>query len=801
MFSKKKALSDQRNLIIIAVVIIAIIGIYWFTRPSPPPTDGDGDGDGNGGPPPENKLPVPISASDQTSVLPGESVSFSAQGSVDPDGTIEEYIWYFGDGETGTGNTVSHSYDLPGYYIIYLEVTDNSGDSADTLQTPMFLKVERDPIADLSLDLPPVALIGTSESILEPGSEITLSGAASYHYRERSGEIQSYVPPVDSWSWELGDGTTADEKEVMHSFDSEGSYLVKLTVGNTNNEKTDTVGRTVIVSETSVDYSGIIKNPDTLMMAMGAPAAFEIMEISEGNVGRWVCLATTDTLLKYLPGSTEPSTEGGLADTYEVSTDGLTYTFNLKKGIKFWDGKELTAEDVVYTFRREFKRSAGQSWGALLREVATGVALDEVIPDSVLEEHVYAEDEYTVVFKVTRPYGPFLFSMAYPGRGIIQKEAAIEAGSWFMGDTREWTGVPDPAFEDLEGVLAGEGFIGSGPYFPIEWSKTDRVTFERFDDYWYGVAPNKYVYSLNVPEWSTKFLLLMQGDIDCMSPASPAQAEQVINLPVSAQTYVTPIKFEGFIEVCYFGFNFDETVAPPGNNVPNDFFNDVHMRKAFSYAVPYEQYVQEVYLGWADPAKGILIPGWPGYYKSFPFEYDLEKAEEEFKLAHDGKYWDEGFEVVYAYQAWAEDTGGALGRLIEASVREINPNFKVVPTVTTWGDLVGGGTPFGTMVAENGPDAYYITNVMSGGYGYAGKFGYQNEEVDELLVAAQAETDPVLREELYVEAQQIIEEEVPGILTVYTPAFFAAKNYVTGFQYNVGWITDPGWIYTLEKTP
>ena len=58
-----------------------------------------------------------------------------------------------------------------------------------------------------------------------------------------------------------------------------------------------------------------------------------------------------------------------------------------------------------------------------------------------------------------------------------------------------------------------------------------------------------------------------------------------------------------------------------------------------------------------------------------------------------------------------------------------------------------------------------------------------------------------MQEELYIEAQKIIELEVPGIHTVYTPAFFASKNYVTGFQYSIAWITDPGWIYTLEKTP
>jgi len=132
-------------------------------------------------------------------------------------------------------------------------------------------------------------------------------------------------------------------------------------------------------------------------------------------------------------------------------------------------------------------------------------------------------------------------------------------------------------------------------------------------------------------------------------------------------------------------------------------------------------------------------------------------------------------------------------------VAKINPKFHVVPVVTKWSDLVGGGTPFGTMVAENGPDAYYITNVMSGQYGYAGKFGYRNDAVDDLLVQAQSTADPDERAQLYIDAQKLLEQDVPGILTVYTPTFFASRTYLHGYQYSAAWITAPGYIYLLSK--
>jgi peptide/nickel transport system substrate-binding protein len=638
---------------------------------------------------------------------------------------------------------------------------------------------------------------------------VDFDGASSYHYRERRGEIQTYTTNVNAWSWDFGEGSTGDGETTSFSYSNPGSYFAILTVKDAINGREDSAGRTIIITEEPLDYQGVVKNPDVLVMAMGAPSNVEPMRISEGNVGRWVDLALFDTLMKFLPGGTEPTLEGGLAETLNVTSDGLMYTFKLREGIKFWDGTELKAEDVVYTYRRSLKLSVGRSWGALLVKSLLGIDFGEPIPDSALEEHIYATDDYTVVFELPDTYGPFLFAVAYPGRGIIQKAAAIEAGSWYMGDTREWvsdvqtsTSSFDPVFEDVDAIIAGKGVIGTGPFMIEEWSKSERIQMVRFDDYWQGPAPEETILSLNIPEWSTKYLMFTQGDVDVMSPASPTQAEQIIALPVTSQTYVTPIKQEGFIEVCYFGHNFDETQAPPDNQVPSDFFSaDVNMRKAFAYAVDYETYVNEVYLGWAEPAKGVLNPGWPGYYENFPYVYDPAKVEEHLKLAYDGKYWDEGFTVTYAYQAWATDTGGVLGQIIADSFAAIDPKFKVIPVVTTWSDLIGGGTPMGTMVAENGPDAYYITNVYSGTYGYAGDFGYVSQEVDDLLLAATAESDPEVQQQLYIDAQKIIEEDIPGILTVYTPAFFAAHNYVSGFQYSIAWITDPGWIYTLEKTP
>lgn len=413
------------------VIIVAVLGIYYMTRPSPTPETE------------ENLFPVIMVAQYEHATFVGEPVTFNAKGSVDPDGTIERFIWYFGDGETSEGMTVRHSYQLPGFYTIYVEAIDNEGAKSNSLNVPKFLQVKRASITDFSLESPPVAIIASSTSLTKVDAEVVFDGSSSFHFRERNGEIQGYTGNIESWSWDFGDGETAEGMKVNHTYTTPGSYMASLKVKDKLVAKTNIVGRTVIVTPYTINYEGIIKKPDTITIAFDQPihSHIDLLEISEIGVGRWVNLAISDMLLFYQPGAVEPTTEGGLAESYEISTDKKTYTFKLRKGIKFWDGTELKAEDVVYTWRRSIKLMTGKVWGALVGQAITGLEFGEPIPDSVLEEHIYATDEYTVVFKLPKPYGPFLTSVAYTGRGIMQKKAAIEAGSWFMGDTRDWTMV------------------------------------------------------------------------------------------------------------------------------------------------------------------------------------------------------------------------------------------------------------------------------------------------------------------------------------------------------------------------
>ncbi len=778
----RKGSTQNRNILIAVVAIIIIGAVYFLTRPTPTPE------------PTENKPPVVIIAQDKRFAAIDGIITLSAKGSVDPDGTIESYTWYLGDGTTKSGQDVTHSYGIPGSYVIYVVAEDDDGNSSDSLNTPIFVTVERTEIEVMSLDLPPVARIGVSDSIIEVGEEASFDGASSYHYYEqRPGRIRTRTADIESWSWDLGDGQTAEEAVVTHSYGDAGSYLVTLTVKDINVGKTDTIGRTIVVTSEAVEHVGIIKNPDTVIIGEGSTwrAHWDIVAMCQGSMGRTRSVSISDPLLFYEPGSPVPSTAGGLAESYEVSSDGKMYTFHLRKGVKFWDGTELKAEDVVYTFRRSCKLQ--YYWGGMLQKAVTGQGLDVgPMPDSLLEERIYATDDYTVVFELDRAWAPFLGDIARAAFGIIQKKAAIEGGSWELGDGKDWEGVnPDPAFESVSAITAGETLQCTGAYKIVGWSKQERVLFERHEDYWKGPAPTKYILSLTVPEWSTRLLMLKAGDIDVTS-TSVSEVEMLINLPPEEEIYVVPTKIQGYVEVMYFGWDIDMSKAPPDHQVPADFFSDVHMRRAFAYAFPRDKYIQEQYLGWAGPARGGLNPGFLGYYESYKYDYDLEKAAEELQLAWDGKYWEEGFQVaVSTYR------NEAFVYLLQEAFAEIDPKFKIVPYEQKWADLIAGGTPLGGLVTQNSPDRLPL--IWSPTYGYAGQFQYENDEVDRLLEEAQFASSSEEMEEMMIEAQKLIEEDLPGIVSVYTPTFIALKDYVTGYRYNVAWQTQPGWYYLLEK--
>jgi PKD repeat protein len=175
-----------------------------------------------------NQSPVAIIAETDKTLYVGDTVTFNAAESHDPDGYIVAYAWDFGDGTTATGITVSHAYEDNSVYTVTLTVTDNDGatDSADATKTVM--------------NKQPVALFTKTAGTVKVGETITFDASGSY---DPDGTIVSY-------SWAFGDGNTGTGVSVQHAYSKDGTYTVSLTVTD-DDGTTDTVNATITVIVTN----------------------------------------------------------------------------------------------------------------------------------------------------------------------------------------------------------------------------------------------------------------------------------------------------------------------------------------------------------------------------------------------------------------------------------------------------------------------------------------------------------------------------------------------------------------------
>jgi peptide/nickel transport system substrate-binding protein len=397
-----------------------------------------------------------------------------------------------------------------------------------------------------------------------------------------------------------------------------------------------------------------------------------------------------------------------------------------------------------------------------------------------------------VQFNLGKPFAPFITYLSWSdAQCILSKEYAIENGAWSWEDTRDW--------EALDGwdepMATGKALMATGPYMPIvdEFIPSERLTLVRHEEYWQGPAPIKNIRVIIAPEWSTRVLMLETGEADAIMVRSAGQFEQM-----AEKEGVKPIlaKYSGSLEVFYFGINFDPEIQPPQNQVPPDFFDDVNMRLAFAYAFPYEKYIQEVYLGYAERAMSPLPPGRYADFLTSPWEHDLEKAEEHLKLAHGGKYYEEGFEVIAGTQGWATETHGVAYRLLAEEFQKIDPKFKVIPVPAQWTDMLK--MPIGLVSEASGLDPVNYDTIYHSDHSWMYSYGWENERFDELIELATVTPFMEDRVVLYEEAAEILREECPALLLVYVPGFAAVQEYIDGYWYQPNHRTGGTW-YTLTK--
>ena len=416
-----------------------------------------------------------------------------------------------------------------------------------------------------------------------------------------------------------------------------------------------------------------------------------------------------DGLMDYEPGTTELVPD--LASDYTVSEDGKTYTFTLRQGVKFHNGREMTAEDVKYSLDRVV-RPETQSPGAGFFDSIEG--FEEVSAgDADSLKGVEVVDPYTVRFKLSRPDAPFLHKLALNFAHVVAREAVEEAGADF-----------------------GKKPVGTGAFKLAEWTLGQRVVFERNPDYYHEGLPRLDTITFEVgQEPIVATLRLLRGEVDIAGDGiPPAKFLEVSQSPEYEDLIVKGDQLHtGYVTM----------------NVTMEPFDDPNVRKAVNMAINKDRIVR-IINGRATPANQPLPPLMPGYadsYKGYPF--DPEGAKQLLQEAGVG----DGFQTELFVAN--TDPQPRIAQAIQQDLAEIGIEADIKSLAQANVIAAGGERDQAPMIWSGGmawiadfpdPSNFYgpilgCGGAVPGGWNWA---WYCNEELEALAVKADSMADPAM---------------------------------------------------------
>ncbi|WP_158609630.1 ABC transporter substrate-binding protein [Cellulomonas triticagri] len=463
--------------------------------------------------------------------------------------------------------------------------------------------------------------------------------------------------------------------------------------------------------------------------AWRTPAAM----VATGSLVEQLIEQTYDTDGLVRTGTTE--FEGALAESWEVSEDGLTTTFHLRDGLAFADGTPLTAQDVVWSYQRSL---LGPGYVKALLPFAG-------VPD---ETGVTAPDDSTVVVTST---------FASP---LLTKMEAMQP----LGVFSQATGEANATDEDpWAGAWFRENANSSGPYTVASYDPTQQLVLEPNEHYYdQDKIANAGVTIQFVSDPSQRALLLRSGEID-LAQGIPLDQVQAME-DEDGLTVVS----EASNRLEYLGFNTSE--AP---------FDDPLVRQAVAKAVPYQDLVDQVLYGYANPATGVVPATMETHSEEAgTFEEDLDAAQD--LLAEAGL--PDGFSsTLYYKQSNAVEAAAAV--LVQANLKEIGVDIDLKPL--TDADFTSQTNARSLPMYLNnflgwGADPFYQMYYLAGSAAGTNFTSYANPELDALLQEGAATADEATREQISAEAQQVIYDEMPFI-PVYNPNWtFVVRDGVSG---------------------
>jgi peptide/nickel transport system substrate-binding protein len=489
--------------------------------------------------------------------------------------------------------------------------------------------------------------------------------------------------------------------------------------------------------------AGNVAAQTTLVIALAADPTGLDPEAVLNNTSGFVMGTIYDSLLKYKSGSTD--VEPGLAESWEASPEGLTYTFHLRKGVTFHDGTPFNAPNYVKTISRVLDKSDPDS-------IYNTGPVESFLDDTYGSVASYmATDDYTVVFTFKEVSGPFTTNLAMVWNGVVSPTAVTK----YKKDFRNHP-------------------VGTGPFIFKEWRQGDQVVLDANPNYWGGKPKVDRIVFKVMPDAQATLLAAKRGDVHIIAD-------------VSAQTLPAIRSDPNLVVLTQPG------LAVSGIALPNDvkFFMDKRVRQALNYAVDKETLNKTLYQGMAAPMTSPLPSAQWGFdptLKGYP--YDPDKAK---KLLADAGY-PNGFEcelLSYSSPRGYNPAGPELAVAIQGYLQKVgvNVNIRKQEMGAFLAEVRSGKYDKGMFTAgfsgDNGdPDNFLYILFASPSMPVNDTSHYRNPEVDKLLGDARHTADHAKRLELYKKAQAIIMDEVPWIFVNSVLQTRVTRKEVKGFVLN-----------------
>lgn len=431
---------------------------------------------------------------------------------------------------------------------------------------------------------------------------------------------------------------------------------------------------------------------------------------------------------------------GDIAEDWEVSADGTTYTFHLRPGVRFHDGREVTAGDFKYSIERAADPQTGSPVaGAYLGDI---VGVKEKLAGEADEvSGVRVIDDGTLEITIDAPKAYFLAKLVHSTAFVVDSQN-VNSGS-------DWWRHPN----------------GTGPFSLGEWLEGDKIVLQRNDYYYRGVAKLDSVTFLLKGD---SMMMYENGQIDITGVAS-ASIERVLDPtnPLNEQLVIAPE-----LSILYIGFN---------NEIPP--FDDVAVRRAFCHAVDKDKLIQILLKDTVYSADGILPPGMPGHNEHLEgLDYDVTYAQQ---LIAGSAYSDGLPPVVLSVSGDCSGVSALYSAIALMWQQNLGVQVEIqsVEFDTLLDDLRGFELQaFAIGWIADYPDPENFLDLLFHSQSVENHTRYSNADIDASLEAARVESDAEARLAMYGVIEQTIINDAPCLPLYFDRDYYLVKPDVKGFH-------------------